>query len=229
MEVVQFGDRELGELADIIRYYRKNGLWAGQGGASASAFDKAGILVKNTETNVIPAYGCMEVTGTVDESGQSYVTVKRPTSAGTLFLFNGHYEIEASGYGEAQRGDLLRVYKSTGTLTLGNRWRPTSGQYYLTKGIGHYVVYGADDIGTDVFRVRFDTSVRFYRFSLKAAWSGTPKKASCDIYEMDGTDTGIDEDVFDYELIFQDLTTADTGYCVYQDNKLITIQAPCGA
>lgn len=228
-ELTQFGEREVSELATIIRHFRKSGLWEPSGNSSASFFSSAPINIKNTESNVIPAYGCVEVTGTVDESGQNYVQVKKPTSSGVVFLFNNHFEIEANGYGVAQQGPIIRAYKSTGTVTFGNRWRPTASQYYLTKGIGNYVVYGSDDIGTDVIRFCFDPSVRFYRFSLKAAWSGTPKKASCDIFEMDGTDTTIDEDVYDYEEIFQDLTTGDTGYCVYQDNKLTTIQAPCGA
>lgn len=226
MEVVQFGERELGELADIIRYCRKNGLWSTQGDSSDSVFGSASILVKNTEANVIPAYGCMEVTGTVDESGQAYVTVKKPTSTGVHFLFNGHYEIEASGYGCAQSGDVIRAYKSTGTVTFGNRWRPTASQYYLTKGVGHYVVLGSDDIGTDVIRFRFDPSIRLYRFTLNASLAGGT--ADADIIEMDGTDTTIDDTVRDPEGIFAALTTVgDSGLCKMQDNKFYVIQAGC--
>lgn len=229
-ELSQFGSREQTEIAAMIRHYRKNGLWGGEKPSKLPDRRVAPLSIKNTESNVIPAYGCVEVVGTADEAnGPNYITVKKPTSTGVHFLFNGSGEIEANGYGVAQTGDILRAYKSTGSLTLGNRWRPTASQYYLTKGIGNYVVYGADDIGTDVFRVRFDTSIRMYRFSLKASWSGTPKKAPCDIFELDGTDTNIDEDVYDYELIFQTLASGDTGYCIYQDNKLTTIQAPCPA
>lgn len=225
-EISQFGQKEQIELAAIIRHYRKNGLWGGGAPTSQPDFRDEPLYIKNTEANVIPAFGCVEVIGTVDET-QNYIQVKKPTSTGTVFLFNGYYDIEANGYGKAQIGDVIRAYKSTGTVTFGNRWRPTPSQYYLTKGIGNYIVLGSDDIGTDVIRFRFDPSVRMYRFALKAAWSGTPKKASCDIFELDGTDTTIDEDVYDYELIFQTLTTGDTGYCIYQDNKLTTIQAPC--
>jgi len=226
VEVVQFGERELGEIADIIRYYRKNGLWAGQGSSSTDAFGKTGILVKNTEASVIPAYGCMEVVTTVDESGQAYITVKKPTSSGVLFLFNGHFEIEASGYGEAQRGPVYRVYKSTGTVTMGNRWAPTPSQYYLTKGAGAYVVCGSDDIGTDVFRVMRDDVARLYRFTLNATLaSGT---ADADILEMDGTDTNIDATVRDPLGIFAALTAVNSaGLCLYQDGKYYVIQAAC--
>lgn len=69
---------------------------------------------------------------------------------------------------------------------------------------------------------------RLYRFTLNASLaSGT---ADADILEMDGTDTGIDEDVLDPEGIFADLTTVgDSGLCLYQDGKYYVIQAPCGA
>jgi hypothetical protein len=169
----------------------------------------------------------MEVVGTVDEIS-NYVTVKKPTSSGLLFLFNGPSEIEANGYGCAQSGPVFRCYKSTGTVTLGNRWAPTPSQWYLTKGAGQFVVVGSDDIGTDVFRVVRDDVARLYRFTLNASLaSGT---ADADILEMDGTDTGIDATVRDPLGIFVDLTTVgDAGLCLYQDGKYYVIQAPCGA
>lgn len=140
------------DLRDMLRWWRSPD---GQRMRSMESIDEQEPLqVKNTENNAIPAWGCMEVTGTTSQGELKLVTVKKPTSTGTLFLFNGRYEIEANGYGCAQTGPVYRVYKSSGTVTLGERWKPTSGQYYLTKAIeGPYVVYGSDDIGTDVFRV----------------------------------------------------------------------------
>lgn len=224
-EFSQFGDRELGELAAMIRHYRRNGLWSPIGTSGASAFGSAPVLIKNTESSTIPAYGCVEVTGTVDET-QNFVTVKKPTSSGTVFLFNGHYEIEGNGYGVAQSGPVFRVYKSTGTVTLGNRWAPTPSQYHLTKGAGAYVVIGTDDIATDVFRVIRDDVARLYRFTLNASLaSGT---AAADLLEMDGTDTGIDVTVRDPLGIFAALTAVDrAGLCLYQDGKYYVIQASC--
>lgn len=225
-EIIQFGEREIGELADMIRYYRKNGLWSPGGKSGADNLRGAGILVKNTESSVIPAYGCMEVVSTADETNQNYITVKKPTSSGLLYLFNNHFEIEANGYGEAQSGPVYRVYKSTGSLSLGNRWSPTASQYYLTKGYGAYVVIGADDIATDVFRVIRDDVARLYRFTINESLAdGT---ASSDILEMDGTDTLVDAVVNDPLGIFATLTTTDdAGYCIYQDGKFYAIQAPC--
>lgn len=226
-EVTQFGERELQELAAIIRFYRRNGLWSPMGTSGIDDKRDGGLLIKNTESNTIPAFGCVEVTGTADETnGPNFVTVKKPTSTGTLFLFNGPYEIEANGYGRAQTGPVYRVYKNSGTVTLGNRWAPTASQYYLTKGYGAYVVMGADDIGTNVFRVMRDDVARLYRFTINESLAdGT---ASSDILEMDGTDTGVDAVVNDPLGIFATLTaTDDAGYCVYQDGKFYAIQAPC--
>lgn len=224
-EIIQFGDRELRELADMIRWKRRNGLWAGDGSSGADALTPGGLLVKNTESSTIPAYGCMEVVGTADEVS-NYITVKKPTSSGTLFLFNNHAEIESKGYGVAQQGPVFRAYKSSGTVTLGNRWAPTNGQYYLTKGYGAYVVIGEDDIASNVFRVIRDDVARLYRFTINESLAdGT---ASSDILEMDGTDTGVDAIVNDPLGIFATLTATDkAGYCLHQDGKFYAIQAPC--
>jgi len=227
MEITEFGDKEIGELAALIRHYRKNGLWTGDGESSFTQGPSAGIVVKNTEAEIIPAYGCMEVIGTVEEDGRNYVRVKKPTSTGLLFLFNGHTAIEASGYGTAQRGPVYWVYKNSGTVTLGKRWAVTAGQYYLTSGVGHYVVLGEDAIATNVFRVYFDPSIRLYRFTMNEDDSGAPPSAECDILELDGTDTGVDKDVTDHLSVFTTLDNGDAGYCIMQDNKFTTIQAPC--
>jgi hypothetical protein len=157
MEITEFGNREYGELAAMIRHYRKNGLWTGDGESSFTQGPSAGIVVKNTEAEIIPAYGCMEVIGTVEEDGRNYVQVKKPTSTGLLFLFNHHTAIEASGYGTAQSGPVYWVYKNSGTVTHGNRWAPTAGQYYLSLDTsGQYIVAGEDAIAANVFRVIAD-------------------------------------------------------------------------
>lgn len=224
-ELFQFGKKEQTELAAIIRHYRRNGLWGGGARTCPPDFRDSPVYIKNTESNVIPAFGCVEVVGTVDET-QNYIQVKKPTSSGVLFLFNSHYEIEANGYGVAQQGPVYRCYKSTGTVTLGNRWAPTASQYYLTKGGGQFVVVGSDDIGTDVFRVVRDDVARLYRFTLNATLAGGT--AAADLLEMDGTDTGIDVTVRDPLGIFASLTATDSaGLCLYQDGKYYVIQAAC--
>jgi hypothetical protein len=232
VDLSQFGEREIQELAAIIRYFRRRGFNELDSKREQIRTDFTGTPVKNTESSIIPAYGCMQVDGMVSEGPSDdlrrYVKVKKPTSSGTLFLFNGHAAIEANGYGAAQTGPIYRVYKSTGTVTLGNRWAVTTSQYYLTKGAGPYVVVGEDAIATDVFRVVRDDVARLYRFTLNESLAdGT---ADADILEMDGTDTGIDDTVRDPVGIFATLTAVNAaGLCLYQDGKYWVIQAACPA
>jgi hypothetical protein len=67
---------------------------------------------------------------------------------------------------------------------------------------------------------------KLYRFTLNASLaSGT---AGADILEMDGTDTGLDEDVLDPLGIFSSLTSVgDAGLCLLQNGSYYVIQAVC--
>lgn len=217
-------------VLDAVRYLRESGFVITPPGARGLlATPQSNIYFHNDTEQNIPAYACMQITGTFEYGGQNYIDVIQPTGSVSQYLFNGPAIVERDGLGTAQSGPILRVLRNTGTVTLGNRWRPTNGQWYLTKGVGHYVVIGEDDIATNVFRVRFDPSIRLYQYQLNAAWAGTPKKAAADILEIDGSDTTIDDDVYDYREIFGTLTTDDYGYCIYQDGKFVAVQAPCGA
>lgn len=66
-----------------------------------------------------------------------------------------------------------------------------------------------------------------YRFTLNESW--TAGVADADILEMDGTDTGIDDDVLDPLGIFDTLGIGDAGLCLLQNGKYYVIQAPCPA
>ena len=68
--------------------------------------------------------------------------------------------------------------------------------------------------------------VTLYRFTLNASLaSGT---ADADILNMDGTDTGLDEDVLDPLGIFASLTSVgDAGLCLLQNGSYYVIQAVC--
>lgn len=68
--------------------------------------------------------------------------------------------------------------------------------------------------------------VTLYRFTLNASLaSGT---ADADILNMDGTDTGLDEDVLDPLGIFASLTSVgDAGLCLLQNGTYYVIQAVC--
>lgn len=72
------------------------------------------------------------------------------------------------------------------------------------------------------------SGITLWRFVLNAAFAGSPSSASCDLLNLDGTDTGQDVTVYDWLDVFSaDLTTDDVGYCVRQGNIYTAIQAPC--
>lgn len=221
-------DKDLfAEIGKIIRWFRKNGFGDKQPATNTFSPIESPILFRNDAAETIPAYACMEIDGTAEVDGQNYIKVKKPTSSAIAYLFNGPNAVTTSDpYGSAQRSPVVKAYKNSGTVTDGDRWGPTVGQWYLTKGVGEYVAVGADDVETNVFKVIRCHVSRLYRFTLNATLaSGT---ADADILEMDGTDTGIDDTVRDPEGIFASLVTVgDSGLCLMQDGKFYVIQAPC--
>jgi len=123
---------------------------------SSQNYQLAPIYVKNEAAEEIPAYACLQITGSVDYNGQNFVKVDKPvdvTGASGWYLFNGMAPIEASGRGIAHDGPLVRMLTSGATITCGDRWRPTIGQWYVTPSTsGIFSAIGADDIGTNIMR-----------------------------------------------------------------------------
>jgi hypothetical protein len=70
------------------------------------------------------------------------------------------------------------------------------------------------------------TGATLYRLTLNASLAtGT---ADADILNMDGSDTGLDEDVLDPLGIFASLVNVDdAGLCLLQNGSYYVIQAPC--
>lgn len=118
--------------------------------------EKTPIYFKNVSGETIPPYACMQVTGTEEEGPQNFLEVDKPADTdGTAgqFLFNNHSEVLSGDAGVAQDCAVVRAFKNSGTVTAGDVWGPTVGQWYLTKDSGSYVAAGEDDIATNVFRV----------------------------------------------------------------------------
>lgn len=71
-------------------------------------------------------------------------------------------------------------------------------------------------------------SVKLWRFTLNAAFAGSPPTAAADLLNMDGTDTTEDVTIRDELSIFSaDLGNGDAGYCVQLGTIYHAIQAPC--
>lgn len=134
------------------------------------------ILVRNDSAFVIPPYGLMQPTGTVDVAGSSnYVKVKRPIDATLMrspLLVNGPREVEVDGYGCAQSGPVFRLLHDGGTYAAGDRLGSLTGAFTATFG-ALFAVIGDDDIDTDIVRVMFDTSM-FRGKTIATLVVGTP-------------------------------------------------------
>jgi hypothetical protein len=116
------------------------------------------VLFRNDSGQTIPAYGCVQLIGTYDESQSSchYATMKRPmqrTSAVlSTFAFNGPREVLDKEYGRLQAGPVFRAIKDSTTMSVGMRLGPENGYFHLSKGcLFSYV--GVDNVQSDCIRV----------------------------------------------------------------------------
>jgi hypothetical protein len=145
-------------LAKLEEHFRLNGLF-GNNGRSTTAIDNQQYwYVRNEYAGTAPAFGCLQVTGTVEVGGQNYLKVNRPadaTGAAGWYLFNGPSPIEQDEYGIAFDGPLCRMLTDGSTITAGGVWGPVASQFTLAPNGQLFVAAGADDIGTNVMKGLF--------------------------------------------------------------------------
>lgn len=116
---------------------------------TAWQLQRASQSFKNTTSDTIPPYACMEL-DYFNESGISaneivtdtqnlFWRIKKPTSSAVedsgRVVFNGPTQVGPNGYGEFQvAGFLLAAFDSVdGALAPGEQAGPKSGSWYLTK------------------------------------------------------------------------------------------------
>ncbi len=145
-------------LKGVLLHVRRNGLWPERmPNRKTNLHLPQPAYFHNDAGETIPAYACMQVTGTEEINGQNYLVVEKPADTdGTAggFIFNGPEEVADDEEGRYQVGPVVRGYKNTGTVTGGDKWRPTSGQWYLTKDDdGQFIMCGEDDVADDVVKI----------------------------------------------------------------------------
>lgn len=233
---VVFDEQTARDLVALVRHYRRNGLLPVKPSRALPTFANATpYYVHNASGGEIPAYACMQITGTEEIAGQNFLLADQPADVdGTSgwYLFNGPRAIADNEEGIAQPGPVVRAFKNTGTITAGDHWAPVASQWYIAADTdGPFIAAGADDVDDDVLRVFTGSGgaggggVTFWRFTLNANWSAGV--AAADILEMDGTDTTTDANVRDPLGIFSALANGDAGICFLQDGLYYAIQAPC--
>ena len=120
------------------------------------------ILVFNDSGQTVPAYGLMQITGTLDEDGRNYIKIKRPADSVPpgLLLINGPTEIAVAGYGTAQPGPTYRLLHDGGTYSAGYTLGINIGAFTAT--FGHlFTILGVDAIDTNIVRAMFAECTRF--------------------------------------------------------------------
>lgn len=176
------------------------------------------LIAHNDSGSTIPAWACMQVTGTEDLGPITMLVVDQPADTdGTAggFVFNGPNEIEADQDGAIQRGNIVRAYKNAGTVSGGQKWRPTVNQWYLTQDdAGQFTACGDDQVDDDVFKIFSSTESPGGRVFVTpsggiAARSGaTLGSATCTHYTVTG---GTRASTSDTVTVYNDFTTAIGG------------------
>lgn len=115
------------------------------------------VFVKNTESETIPAYGCLRITGTVASGGRTALTVEKPSSTEGEFVFNGPYSIAASGVGWAYRFGVVNMLGAAPS-SANTTYLPIVNSWQIEEGAGPFVVFGEDTAITDGLVGRFSST-----------------------------------------------------------------------
>jgi hypothetical protein len=235
-EVAGFSRKNAEIILETVRYLRANGLIVPQSGQGRQFIPPlAPIYVRNDSGEEIPAYACLQTTGTVEDGGQNFITVDQPvdnTGDAGAYLFNGQEAIEIGGFGIAYDGPLTRMLTDGATLSSGDKCRPVVAEWYIELGGDLITIVGDDDIEPDTVRGVIGASgsggASLFRFELTANFS-TGTTVAATIKTMGGSTVGTGISLTDPEAIFLGLPTGSKGYCVLQGGTYYAIQAACAA
>jgi len=124
--------------------------------AMAIPYTPTPIYFVNRSTATIPAYGCVQMVGSSDIDGTTYIEVKRPfeyaNSVMGPFLLNGPGECLQDEIGTAQWGPIFRAKKDSATYTTGTRMGPKASAFELEKGC-LFTFIGDDEQEDDLIKV----------------------------------------------------------------------------
>lgn len=113
------------------------------------------IQFLNDTSETIPAYACMQITGTQEQASRNIFVVKKPIVTTNLlddrFLFNSQYEVPAGQYGTAQTGCVFRAIKSQ-SFTAGDRIGPNNTEWTVGKG-ALFTYIGDDSVVSNCIRL----------------------------------------------------------------------------
>lgn len=117
------------------------------------------VKVKNTGSEVIPAFACMRITGVEDIGGQTCIQVEKPTSTDGEFLFNSQFSIAVPsstelGVGWAYRHGVVTMLGDEPTEP-GALFGPIVGSWEIEEGGDKFSVFGRHDFSDRALVGRF--------------------------------------------------------------------------
>jgi hypothetical protein len=117
------------------------------------------VKVKNTGSEVIPAFACMRIIGVEDIGGQTCVQVEKPTLTNGEFLFNSQFAIGVPsstdlGVGWAYRHGIVTMLGDEPT-DAGATYGPIVDSWEIEEGGDKFVVFGRHDFSDRALVGRF--------------------------------------------------------------------------
>ncbi len=150
------------------------------------------IPFKNLHAASAPAFGVMQVTGSVVEDGVTFLTCTQPGSAlGTEFAINGASQVRSGEKGICYRQGDLQVAYDGGTPQWGEGWGVRANQWTLSKGYPTIItVHSVKNAANQILYGTFTplASVLGVASADLAAMTGTqPGTQQTTVYVWDGT------------------------------------------
>lgn len=99
------------------------------------------VFVKSASGEEIPAYGCLQITGTEEYGGRTTLTVTKPTSTEGEYVFNSQFAIPIGEAGWAYRYGIVVMLGTPPTVS-GTSYRPIGASWEIEEGTGPFVVFG---------------------------------------------------------------------------------------
>lgn len=181
-------------VLDFCRRLSASGVGSTRGGGQSELRDPAhpAIYFRNDSGAEVPAYACMEITGTAEVNSRTYFTIDQPSSDdGGPYLFNLHRTVASGGYGVGSAGPDIRAVGVSTSEAIGTRFNATASAWTIqAHPIGPFIKIGNDQVvASSTLRMvyRDDAQIALFQTpggGIPAFASGTLGKATCTLYEF---------------------------------------------
>ena len=152
-QIGAYTPKQAKRIWDAVQAFERSGT-ASQG--AFLPYTPTPIYFVNKSTETIPPYGCVQMIGSSEIDGTTYIEVDRPfdytDSVMGPFLLNGPGECLQDEIGTAQWGPVFRATKDSATYTTGTRMGPVASSFDLSKGC-LFTYIGDDEQEVDLIKV----------------------------------------------------------------------------